>query len=568
MQYIYRYLQAVCQVGSLDSTLTERWKTVAERFEIAQTGPEQALVGKDKYKALMRKWLPLGEALMYATVVHLPSPTEAQKYRVNMLFDGPHEHPGYVAIRDCDPTGPLMIYVSKMIPTGEGGRFYAFGRVFSGTIVAGQKVTVLGANYVPGGTEDITVGKSVTRVIALVASRTETVSEMGAGNTVALMGLDSVLLKSGTVTTLADPYPIRTMRLSVSPVVRVSVRPKNGADLPKLAEAVARLSKTDPCIQCSSGNDGTFVIAAAGELHMEICLGDLRGFLNGEIIVGKPVVPFQETISTTSAVCLAKSPNKHNRIFANAEPLPEDLVVDLESGKLPKKDFVALAKILNERYGWNVDPKRIWALGPEVCPTNILIDCTKAVAYLTEAKDLIVSAFLQLTAAGVLAGETVRGVRFNVHDVVLHADNVHRGQGEVIPAAKRAFSASILGGSPLLVEPIFQTDIQVPDTCVSTVYSCIAYRRGKVSEEIRVEGTPLVTVRAHLPVLESFGFDAYMRSNTSGRAFTQMVFDHWEPMSGLALDDESPARKCIREIRARKGGEADIPPFERFVDKL
>lgn len=60
-----------------------------------------------------------------------------------------------VAMRDCDPDGPLMMYVSKMVPTSDRGRFYAFGRVFSGTIQTGQKVRIMGPCYVPGKRTDL-----------------------------------------------------------------------------------------------------------------------------------------------------------------------------------------------------------------------------------------------------------------------------------------------------------------------------------------------------------------------------------------------------------------------------
>lgn len=77
----------------------------------------------------------------------LPSPREAQAYRAQQLYEGPIDDKAGVAIRECDPNGPLMMYISKMVPIGESGRFYAFGRVFSGTVTASQKVRILGPNY-------------------------------------------------------------------------------------------------------------------------------------------------------------------------------------------------------------------------------------------------------------------------------------------------------------------------------------------------------------------------------------------------------------------------------------
>lgn len=103
----------------------------------------------------MRKWLDASEAVMEMMVLHLPSPKTAQKYRYKYLYEGPIDDPCAIAMRDCDPKGPLMMYVSKMVPTNDKGRFYAFGRVFSGTISIGQKVRIMGPNYVPGKKKDL-----------------------------------------------------------------------------------------------------------------------------------------------------------------------------------------------------------------------------------------------------------------------------------------------------------------------------------------------------------------------------------------------------------------------------
>lgn len=82
----------------------------------------------------MRKWLPAGDTMLQMICIHLPSPVAAQKYRMEMLYEGPHDDEAAIAIKNCDPNGPLMMYVSKMVPTSDKGRFYAFGRVFSGKV--------------------------------------------------------------------------------------------------------------------------------------------------------------------------------------------------------------------------------------------------------------------------------------------------------------------------------------------------------------------------------------------------------------------------------------------------
>merc|ERR1719327_1432103 len=125
-----------------------------------------------------------------------------------------------------------MLYVSKMVPTSDKGRFYAFGRVFSGTVKTGQKVRIMGPNYLPGKKEDLFL-KNIQRTVLMMGRYVEPVEDIPCGNTVGLVGIDQYLLKSGTISNNDTAHNIRVMKFSVSPVVRVAVEPKSPGDLPK-----------------------------------------------------------------------------------------------------------------------------------------------------------------------------------------------------------------------------------------------------------------------------------------------------------------------------------------------
>jgi elongation factor 2 len=136
-----------------DAIMNEKADKVVKMLKtigVTLKGDEKDLVGKPLLKRVMQKWLPAGDAVLEMIVMHLPSPRDAQKYRTDSLYEGPVDDECAVAMRNCDPEGPLMMYVSKMVPTNDKGRFYAFGRVFSGKIATGQKVRIMGPNYVPG----------------------------------------------------------------------------------------------------------------------------------------------------------------------------------------------------------------------------------------------------------------------------------------------------------------------------------------------------------------------------------------------------------------------------------
>jgi len=306
---------------------------------------------------------------------------------------------------------------------------------------------------------------------------------------------------------------------------------------------------------------------------LEICIKDLQEeFMGGaEIKVSEPVVSFRETvIAESSEVCLSKSPNKHNRLYVVAKPLEEGLADEIDSGKItPRDEPKARARDFAEKYGWDVtEARKIWSFGPNTNGANLLVDVTKGVQYLNEIKDSFVAALQWVTKEGVLTQENMRGIRFNLVDVVLHADAIHRGGGQIIPTARRVFYAAQLTAQPRLMEPIFLVEIQCPQTAVGGIYSVMNRRRGQIIEEIQRPGTPMMNIKCYLPVMESFGFTADLRSNTSGQAFPQCVFDHWKVVAGDPFERASKAEEMVLLTRKRKGLPEEVPPLDRFLDKL
>jgi elongation factor 2 len=541
-------------------------------LSIVLKSDEKDLRNKALLKCVMRKFLPASDALLEMLVVHLPSPAKAQRYRVENLYEGPMDDECATAIRTCDQQGPLMLYVSKMVPTSDKGRFYAFGRVFAGTVKTGQKVRIMGPNYVPGKKNDLFV-KNIQRTVLMMGRYVEPVEDIPAGNTVGLVGVDQFLLKSGTITTSEEAYNIRVMKFSVSPVVRVAVECKHPSDLPKLVEGLKRLAKSDPMVQTSIEETGEHIVAGAGELHLEICLKDLKEEYCGgiELKTSDPVVSYRESVQNKSdQVCLSKSPNKHNRMYVTAEPLTAGIAEEIDDGTITDKDDgKARARVLSEKYEWDInDARKIWCFGPENTGPNILTDTSKGVQYLNEIKDSVVAAFNWATKDGPLTEENVRGVRFNIHDVTLHADAIHRGGGQIIPCARRVLYAAMLTAGPCLMEPVFLVEIQCPEAAMGGIYGVLNRRRGHVFAEEQKVGTPIYMVKAYLPVMESFGFTADLRSNTSGQAFPQCVFDHWQALQGNPLEVNSKPNVLVLQIRKRKGLNEEIPPLDRYLDKL
>merc|ERR1711916_14992 len=197
--------------------MNDEKETMAKMFaslDIKLKGDEKDLVGKPLLKIVMRRFLPAAEALLEMIVLHLPSPVTAQKYRVETLYEGPLDDPAAEGIRNCDPEGPLMLYISKMVPTSDKGRFYAFG-----------------PEYQPGKKTDLFL-KNIQRTVLMMGRSVEQIEDVPCGNTVGLVGIDQYLLKTGTITTEETAHNFKVMKFSVSPVVRVAVEPKNASELP------------------------------------------------------------------------------------------------------------------------------------------------------------------------------------------------------------------------------------------------------------------------------------------------------------------------------------------------
>lgn len=584
-------MKPLAQVLDMCATATaEQLAPFAEERLGVHLGPEDADVlrtadQRHRARTVLQKWIPADAALVEAIFRHLPNPVEAQAYRTELLYTGAMDDPAAASMRACDGSGPLVVYISKMVPDegSSGSRFFAFGRVFSGTVTPGQKVDIwdslAGDAGAGGGGGGKVTGKSVQRVLVAMGGKFTAMASVTAGNTVALIGIDQFIQKSGTIVGAGEATkPLRSMKFSVSPVVRVAVETKNPADLPKLLEALRRLSKSDQLVVCTTTEQGEHVIATAGELHLDIALHDLRGFLGDSGIesdalrVTDPVVPYLEMVTRPSGqAALSKSTNKLNRLFARAEPLPAPLVEALSQ---PIPAGSSATRIAAEHLSWTTaESRKIWAFGPtlnaasSVPASCMLVDQTKAIAYLQEIRDTVVAGFNWVTREGPIIGEPMRGVRFDLTDALVHADPKHHGSPQVLPAARRVFSAAVLMSAPRLVEPLYLLEVQCPRTVIGAVYSVICGRRGQILDEAS-QTANIAVIRATLPVAESFGINAELRSESGGAAFPQLTFHSWEFVPEDPLAPGSKAAALVRQIRKRKGLREDVPPLSEFADKL
>merc|ERR1712118_155021 len=141
----------------------------------------------------------------------------------------------------------------------------------------------------------------------------------------------------------------------------------------------------------------------------------------------------------------------------------------------------ARGRFLADNFEWDVNhARKIWCFGPDTTGPNTVVDLTTAVQYLNEIKDHVVSAFQWASKEGVLCEEPMRGCRFDLYDVTLHADAIHRGGGQIMPTARRCMYACMLTAQPTLLEPVFLVNITAPEGALGGIYSTMNRQRPRL----------------------------------------------------------------------------------------
>lgn len=309
-------------------------------------------------KQIMKQFFGPPSALVDMMVRFFPSPRQAAAAKVEHLYTGPLNSPLANAMKACDASAPLMLYVTKLYHTPDCSSFYALGRIFSGTVKVGDRVQVLGEGYSAENEEDITI-QEVSRVSIMEARYQIEISRAGPGNWVVLEGVDSSINKTATIThlTTSGVHIMKPLTFDTQPVVKIAVEPLNPSELPKMFEGLRKISKSYPLAVTKVEQSGEHVIMGTGEVYLDSIMHDLRKLYSEiEIKVADPVVSFCETVSETSSIkCFAESANKKNKLTFIAEPLEKGISKDIESGAIKCTDGEdAVASFFMEKYNWDL----------------------------------------------------------------------------------------------------------------------------------------------------------------------------------------------------------------------
>lgn len=488
---------------------------------------------------------PLHDAVLGMVVQHHPPPHIAQKYRIPKIWPGDLNSDIGKALIECDEKGPVLMMVTTINVDPQAGRV-ATGRLYSGTIKDGDEVYLIDAKR-PGRVQSVNIYMGNTR---------EIVSVIPAGNIPALLGLDYAVAGE-TISTLKSTVAFESIKYVSEPVVTIAVEPKHPKDLPKLVEALRRITVEDPNLIVKINEEtGETLMAGMGVLHLEIATSLLQE-AGLDIVTTQPLINYRETIRAKAGPIMSKSPNKHNKIFLRVEPLPDDILDMIRTGKIKEDmDKKEMAKLLREK-GWSADEAR--SVAAIDVSGNMLTDETKGVQYLQESMDSIRSGFDDVIKNGPIAQEQVRGVKFVLHHFVPHEDPAHRGLAQLMPASRRAMLGSMLIADPVLLEPVLGVEVKCPQELIGAVGGVLSSKRGKL---LNVEQKGIIAIiQGEVPASETFDLSEKMRGATAGKAMWNTYFKAWQPVPNSIF------RTLVADVRKRKGINPEPPTPDEFIDK-
>jgi len=503
----------------------------------------------EQQKELAQK-APVHEVLLDMSVTKLPSPVEAQPYRIPNIWTGDLDSAIGKSMIGCDPEAELAMMITKIWMDPHAGEV-AVGRIYSGAVSQGESVFAIGAAK----------PERVQQVSMMVGGDRITVPKVVAGNIAALTGIRSAAA-GVTLSKDKDFTPFEAIRHYSEPVVTVAVEPKSMKDLPKFIDALRALAKSDASLQVTTNQEtGEALLAGMGELHLEITVYRIEEEQNIKVKVSPPIVVYREGIEGNNhgRPFEGKSPNRHNRFYFEVEQLPIEVIEALKSGELGdgpvrSKD----AKEVGNRFGEHGMDKDLMRKIYAIKGTNVLVNDTKGIQNLHETRELIIEAFNEVCVKGPIADEPVQGMFVRLVDAKLHEDAIHRGPAQTIPAVRNGIKGAMMRARTIIMEPMQKAFVSVPNDWLGQVTREVTNRRG-IIEDMPSDGD-VTTVVGIIPIAETFGFSNDIRAASQGRAVWNTENLGFDPLPPQLFD------KVVGEIRTRKGLKPEPNPESYYSD--
>jgi elongation factor G len=408
------------------------------------------------------------QMLLDAVLDYLPAPTDVE------AVVGTDPKTGAEVLREADDDAPFSALAFKIMSDPYVGKLTYF-RVYSGTLKSGSYVW----NSTKGKKE------RVGRILEMHANHREDRDAIYAGDIAAAVGLKTTF----TGDTLSDPqHPVILESIEFpEPVIHVAIEPKTKADQDRLGESLLKLSEEDPTFRVSTDEDtGQTIIAGMGELHLEIIVDRLLREFKVDANVGRPQVAYRETV-------LRRVEKVEGRFVRQTGGRGQfgDVYINLEPAE-PGDGLVFVDKIVG-----GVVPR-------EYIPA-------------------VQNGVREAMETGVLAGFPVVDVKVELIDGSYH--DVDSSEMAFKIAGSLAFREAAKRAKPVLLEPVEDVEVVVPDEYMGDVMGDLNSRRGHILGMEPRAGAQIV--RAQVPLATMFGYATDLRSTTQGRATYTMQFSHY-----------------------------------------
>ncbi|MEU0692475.1 elongation factor G [Streptomyces niveus] len=410
------------------------------------------------------------EPLLEAVVAYLPSPLDVPAVRGT--------HGGAEQERSADPAGPFAALVFKVNSTSTGR--LTFLRVYSGTVGKGEAVLDVGTRRT----------ERVSRILRVQADRHAEVDRAVAGDIVAVVGVKAA--RAGATLCVPTAPLVLEPPAVADPVVSVAVEARSRTDVDRLVSALARLVEEDPSLVVRTDPEtGQTVLSGMGELHLEVAVEKIRRAHGLEIGVGRPRVAYRETVARGVSGLVYRHVKQDGgagqfaHVVIDTEPL--------EAAPDPGADTGADTH----------DRGAEFAFRSTVVGGRVPQEYVRAVE--AGCRDAL--------AEGPLGGHPVTGVRVTLTDGAVHSKD--SSEMAFRTAGRLALREALRAGAMVLLEPVVEVTVTVPDEAVGGVLGDLAARRGRVSGSTARAGTTVVT--ATVPLAELFGYATRLRGRTQGR---------------------------------------------------
>ncbi len=427
--------------------------------------------------------------LLDAIVDYLPSPVEVPAI-VGVAPRTENEE-----TREASDEEPFCALAFKVMTDPYVGKL-TFFRVYSGKLKAGS--------YVQNAVSD--TRERIGRLLQMHANHREDCDEVSTGDICAAVGLK----KTSTGDTLCDPGHQIVLESMVfpEPVISVAIEPKTKADQDKLGNSMAKLVEEDPTFRVSFDDEtGQTIIAGMGELHLEVIVDRLLREFKVGASVGRPQVAYRETIKKTVS-------NVHGKFIRQTGGRGQfgHVVITVEPGE-PGSAYVFENKIV----GGNIPREYIPAVDQGIQGAM---------------------------AGGVLAGYPIVDIAVTLTDGSYH--DVDSSEMAFKIAGSMAFKSALKKASPVLMEPVMEVEVVVPEEFMGDVMGDLNGRRGRIGGIDSRGGAKIIG--AKVPLAQMFGYATDLRSRTQGRATFTMQFKRYE---------EVP-RSISEEIISKAQGEISL----------